>query len=190
MWSTEGSLFAFGWLPDKKPISYFTFIVLVLLAFKEKENEILEIYGKSELKLRKIKCDYEVAIHKGLDMFTLSGCYFHFSQAIWRKVMMSGLYVAYMQDKQFNRFVRMVMALAFLPINRLEPALDRLREYSFSLTSQHYEKVTQFQPIFLDYFQATWISGSFPPALWNHHNKFKDLTNNQNEGRTKCKQYL
>ena len=85
--------------------------------------------------------------------------------------MMSGLYVAYMQDKQFNRFVRMVMALAFLPINRLEPALDRLREYSFSLTSQHYEKVTQFQPIFLDYFQATWISGSFPPALWNHHNK-------------------
>ena len=108
---------AFGWLPDKKPISYFTFIVLVLLAFKEKENEILEMYGKSELKLRKIKCDYEVAIHKGLDMFTLSGCYFHFSQAIWRKVMMSGLYVAYMQDKQFNRFVRMVMALAFLPIN-------------------------------------------------------------------------
>ena len=125
---------ALGWLPDKKPISYFTFIVLVLLAFKEKENEILEMYGKSELKLRKIKCDYEVAIHKGLDMFTLSGCYFHFSQAIWRKVMMSGLYVAYMQDKQFNRFVRMVMALAFLPINRLEPALDRLREYSFSLT--------------------------------------------------------
>ena len=60
--------------------------------------------------------------------------------------MMSGLYVAYMQDKQFNRFVRMVMALAFLPINRLEPALDRSREYSFSLTSQHYEKVTQFQP--------------------------------------------
>ena len=48
---------AFGWLPDKKPISYFTFIVLVLLAFKEKENEILEMYGKSELKLRKIKCD-------------------------------------------------------------------------------------------------------------------------------------
>ena len=57
VWSTEGSLFAFGWLPDKKPISYFTFIVLVLLAFKEKENEILEMYGKSELKLRKIKCD-------------------------------------------------------------------------------------------------------------------------------------
>ena len=95
---------AFGWLPDKKPISYFTFIVLVLLAFKEKENEILEMYGKSELKLRKIKCDYEVAIHKGLDMFTLSGCYFHFSQAIWRKVMMSGLYVAYMQDKHWHFF--------------------------------------------------------------------------------------
>ena len=71
MWSTEGSLFAFGWLPDKKPISYFTFIVLVLLAFKEKENEILEMYGKSELKLRKIKCDYEIAIHKGLAMFTV-----------------------------------------------------------------------------------------------------------------------
>ena len=63
-----------------------------------------------------------------------ASCYFHFSQAIWRKVMKSGLYVAYMQDKSFNRFVRMVMALAFLPINRLEPALDRLREYSFSLT--------------------------------------------------------
>ena len=96
--------------------------------------------------------------------------------------MKSGLYVAYMQDKSFNRFVRMVMALAFLPINRLEPALDRLKEYSFSSTSQHYGKVSEFQPIFLEYFQATWISGSFPPPLWNLHNKFKDLTNNQNEG--------
>ena len=96
--------------------------------------------------------------------------------------MTSGLFLAYIQDKSFKRFIRMVNALPFLPISRLQPALDHLRNYTFTGTSKFFDKISEFHHVFLDYFQATWMDGSFPPALWNLHNKAKNLTNNRNEG--------
>ena len=80
---------AMAWLPDKTALSYYTCLALLLLAFKGKKDEIHSLYGRSTLRLRKIKCDFEASIHIGWGMFTLSGCYFHYTQ-VWYDLMMSG----------------------------------------------------------------------------------------------------
>ena len=49
---------AMGWLPDKTAMSYYVFLWLVLSAFKERSEAIHE--SSSKLKLRKVKCDFEV----------------------------------------------------------------------------------------------------------------------------------
>ena len=65
----------------------------------------------------------------------------------------------------------------------LESALDQLRDFSFKADSPYFDEVIAFQPVFLDYYESTWVSGHFPPALWNVHNKVTNLTNNRNEGK-------
>ena len=77
---------AFGWLPDKSAISYYVFMWLLLKCFKDNENAIAAIYGRRGLRLRKLKCDFEPALHIGFESFHLSGCYFHFSQVISNQV--------------------------------------------------------------------------------------------------------
>ena len=73
---------AFAWLPNKTAVSYYVFLWLLLNAFTENSSQISQLYGKSTLRLRQLKCDFEVSIHIGFEMFRLSGCYFHFTQVI------------------------------------------------------------------------------------------------------------
>ena len=71
---------AFAWLPDKTTASYYACLFLIMSAFCEHSDEINQIYGRSSFALRKIKCDFEVGIHLGWQMFRISGCYFHYTQ--------------------------------------------------------------------------------------------------------------
>ena len=73
---------AFAWLPDKTAVSYYVFLWHLLNTFTENSSQISQLYGKSTLRLRQLKCDFEVSIHIGFEMFRLSGCYFHFTQVI------------------------------------------------------------------------------------------------------------
>ena len=54
---------AFGWLPDKSVLSYHLFLLLLLQKFKSEHDKIVHLYSRGALKLRKIKLDYELAIH-------------------------------------------------------------------------------------------------------------------------------
>ena len=70
---------AFGWLPDKSEVSYHVFLVLLMEAYHAQLGKTLELFGRSKMKLKKIKLDFEKAIHNALGaMFTLKGCFFHF----------------------------------------------------------------------------------------------------------------
>ena len=71
---------AFAFLPDKTTASYYVCLFLILSAFCEHSEEIHQLYGQSSLALRKIKCDFEIGIHLGWQMFRISGCYFHYTQ--------------------------------------------------------------------------------------------------------------
>lgn len=73
---------AFGWLPDKSFVPYQIFLILLMEAFQSHSPQIKTIFGKSKLKMKKIKMDFEVNIIRAFDvLFIIRGCLFHFSQA-------------------------------------------------------------------------------------------------------------
>jgi hypothetical protein len=73
---------AFGWLPDKSFTSYQIFLILLMEAFRSHSSQIKAIYGRSKLKLKKVKMDFEINIIRAFDvLFIIRGCLFHFSQA-------------------------------------------------------------------------------------------------------------
>ena len=73
---------AFGWLPDKYFASYQIFLILLMEAFRSHSSQITAIYGRSKLKLKKVKMDFEINIIRAFDfLFVIRGCLFHFSQA-------------------------------------------------------------------------------------------------------------
>lgn len=51
----------------------------------------------------------------------IRGCYFHFCQAIFRKVQALGLHVTYRENEEIRQQVRMLMAIAFLPDEMVQP---------------------------------------------------------------------
>ena len=70
---------AFGWLSDKTEISYHVFLLLAMEAFRSQKSSIMELFGRCNLKLKKIKLDFEKAIHNAFGvLFVLKGCFFHF----------------------------------------------------------------------------------------------------------------
>ena len=87
-----------------------------------------------------------------------------------------------MADKTFRNWIRSVLALPFLPINRIEAAVDRLREEQFDKSSPFSDKMESFKLEFCDYIEDVWLNGNYNPKIWNHWRKTKNLTNNNNEG--------
>ena len=78
-----------------------------------------------------------------------------------------------------RNFVRTVSALPFLNIGRIERVLDILSGTTFNPNSPFYDAMIKFRDSFLTYFENFWIKGDFPPIVWNHEGRYKDLTNNK-----------
>ena len=87
-----------------------------------------------------------------------------------------------MNEKSFRNWVRSVLAIAFLPPNRMEAAIDRRRAKEFDKSSPFYDKIEAFKSKFLDYMEETWINGNYKMKMWNQWRKTSNLTNNNNEG--------
>jgi len=68
-------------------------------------------------------CDFEVAlitaIHTELPRTRVRGCYFHFSQALWRQVSSLGIVTAYSSNsrsgRRLRKIVQKIMSVGFLP---------------------------------------------------------------------------
>ena len=111
-----------------------------------------------------IRAHFPNAAHKG--------CYFHFTQAIWKQVQYQRLATRYREEADTRKTVRMLMALAFLPVLCVRPALAQLE--------------TEIPPgdddmsNLVDYFRRTWL-GLFPPSTWSVYSE-NVRTNNQVEG--------
>ena len=62
--------------------------------------------------------DFEVAIRGAFKLFwpaiTLLGCYFHFSQLIWKRVKKTHLQVEYEKNYEFNALIRRLSSLPFV----------------------------------------------------------------------------
>ena len=136
---------------------------------------------------RTILIDFELAIKNSLQAVfpgvIVRGCYFHFTQNIWRKIQASGLQDRYQQDMQFVTEVRMIAAMAFVPQNEVQ------RVFTVLLNN-----IDQSLNVILDYIEEFYIGmvrrgqarrPRFPYSMWGVHGRvIADLprTNNAVEG--------
>ena len=94
------------------------------------------------------KANVKVIHEKNEIMFLyncFSGCLFHFTQYVWSKIPDFGLQNNFHEDKCFHRNVKMLLALAFVPIVDVIKAFDLVP----NKLSDNDE--------FLAYFEKTWI---------------------------------
>ena len=127
------------------------------------------------------------------------GCFYHLTQSTWRKVQDLGLSSHYKENSDFRHFCGMIDGLAFLPVQDVEEGMAYLKD-----------NVPNDGAPLLDYFDATYISGTYrairrpaengsssctvrfrkiapmyAPTLWNVHDVTilsGDRTNNHCEG--------
>lgn len=135
-----------------------------------------------------VMSDFEMAsinaVQANYPRASITGCFFHFSQCIYRKVQEFGLQTDY-RDPDFRLFIRMLAALAFVPTDRVIESFDTLLESHSPSTAQRV----------IDYFEDTFIgrplrrNGRREPIiarnLWNVNSRVDDVlprTNNSVEG--------
>lgn len=137
-----------------------------------------------------VMLDFEMsainAVRAVLPNSTVSGCLYHFSQAIWRQVVNLGLKVRFTEDVVIRNDIQRLMGLPFIPLDNIEEVFDYLLEIS-------HDDVQDL----MTYFETTYLRGRpargrrravpprFPPQLWNVYERVlnrADRTNNFVEG--------
>ena len=156
-------------LPNKQRTTYYA----ALETIKRKMADIHLLFNPDS-----VMSDFELGLINALEMIfpnaSLEGCYFHFTQCIWRRVQQSHLITSFRDDDVVRSLVRRLMAVAFLPIVAIRPSFVSLQQEAETLNNANCNEL-------LDYFQGTWLNGQFPLQLWNVHNR-STRTNNHIEG--------
>ncbi|KRX12415.1 hypothetical protein T07_8104, partial [Trichinella nelsoni] len=77
-----------------------------------------------------IICDFETALIPAIQGYfpntRVQGCYFHFCQAVHRKVGELGLKTRYRTEEETRRKIRMLLATAFLPVPHVNTGVSLL----------------------------------------------------------------
>ncbi|XP_076037058.1 uncharacterized protein LOC143022632 [Oratosquilla oratoria] len=145
-------------------------LVFVLMSGKKKSDykavlkklkEVLETDGATT-RLQQLVIDYEMAMWKAFPKVfkevKIIGCLFHWTQALWRKIQELGLQVSYSKEKNIFAYVRKLMALPFLPADKIQLEFNELKSKA---NSSELEK-------FVDYIENTWIQSTvWPPSAWS-----------------------
>ena len=108
---------------------------------------------------------------------TLSGCFFHLSSNVWKKVQNVGLQQRYQNDDEFSIHVRMLMSLAFVPVTEVENAFGDLSD---KIQNQYNNDMDDL----LNYFEDTYIgrlhrngrrgAPIFAFEIWNMYGRTRD----------------
>ena len=101
------------------------------------------------------------SVHQVLPNTQVKGCFYHFSQNIYRKIQEHGLQQRYQEDTDFVLKLRMIPALAFVPPQDVIAAFKELSD----------ELPAESQPV-VDYFEDTYVGrlqhqGRRPPIFGN-----------------------
>lgn len=114
------------------------------------------------------------AIKRNFPLTEVHGCYFHFSQNIWRHIQNVGLQNKYNHDEDFALQLRYLIALPLVPVDKVEAAYEELVSTAFfSGENPHKEGIEEL----ITYFQTTYVYSFdrfgkrkpplFPKELWN-----------------------
>ena len=102
--------------------------------YEEMFKSITEISEERslEIKLESFRPDYERATIEAVKtvfrLHKIEGCFFHLSQAHWRKIQELGLRTLYTENENISVSARMLTALAFCPVSDVDIAFKELQE--------------------------------------------------------------
>ncbi|KRZ89181.1 hypothetical protein T08_3804 [Trichinella sp. T8] len=120
-----------------------------------------------------IICDFETALIPAIRGYfpntRVQGCYFHFCQAVHRKVGELGLKTRYRTEEPTKRKIRMLLATAFLPVPHVNTGVSLLEAGTTGTLAALFQ-----------YFRQEWMTDERLP-LWNVYN-VNIRTNNHLEG--------
>lgn len=104
--------------------------------------------------------DFEIAAIKAaasnFEEAKLHGCFFHFTQNIWRHIQELGLQSKNTNDDKFAHWMKMLMALAFVPTCDIVTVFEKLLLTVFWLDNEQNELNAEKQAL-LQYFESTYI---------------------------------
>ena len=103
-----------------------------------------------------------------------------FIQAIWsivKKKNRAPDYSSIDEFPKFGSFVRAVIGLPYVPLERMEEAMGVLGKLSMMNTGPR----KRFCKEMIKYLRKTWLDGSIPRAVWNMYNHKGVSTNNHAE---------
>ena len=134
-----------------------------------------------------ILMDFEKAIIQAAQAVfpaaALKGCLFHLGQSLWRKIQSEGLVTHYWENEAIRMFMKMLLALSFIPTEDIPGSFDELND-------NHSDEL---EPIY-NYWEDTYIerlrcnrrsAPTFAVEFWNMRSRVADglpRTNNSVEG--------
>lgn len=130
-----------------------------------------------------INMDFELAAIKAAqESFPnarVQGCYFHFKKNIVSNLGQHGFKSRYEKDIKFGHEVRMLMALAFIPPDKIVDAFEYFERNSKLLNADQQTNDPKLKAFVTDYFANHYIGKikkngkrgkpQFPVDLWNVH---------------------
>lgn len=97
----------------------------------------------------------------------IQGCFFHFKQNIWRHIQSLGLVSLYTDDKDCNRKMKQLGALAFVPPADVIEAFDLIKS---NLNAENNSLIKLY-----DYFEETYIRVNKEVARTRNNSKFERI---------------
>jgi hypothetical protein len=112
----------------------------------------------------------------------LIGCFFHYSQCLWRKFCEVGMKTEY-ESEEVKFWFKKLVALPLVPVNIVDNQFLELldeRDRIYELDDPKYKMADDF----LDYMTETWIDDNslFDIDLWSQYKNDGPRTNNHIEG--------
>ena len=89
-----------------------------------------------------------------------------------------GLKKLYTLNPELARTIKCCMALPFVPLSRIDEGFQIAKDYAKLLHANFYDRTMEF----LQYFENTWLLGSYSPLTWNFYASYNQRTNNVSEG--------
>lgn len=167
--SVNGAVFplVYGLLPNKSEATYNRFFGLL----KDAVQDLQSVLNPEHWLL-----DFEVAaknaVQRNFPRTSLKGCFFHYTQCIWRKVQGCGLAVRFREENSVRLLVRRAAVLPLIPEHRVEDVwLEALED-----NEDDDHDVLRFK----DYVTETWVEGHL--THWNHYDNDGSRTTNVVEG--------
>ena len=128
-----------------------------------------------------VQVDFELAMIRALTAelpaTTIRGCFFHYTQCVWRKVQELGLVTTYRLGEGVRVLIRRLAALPLLPVGAIGPIWPHLCARAPTDVYGVSELIV--------YMERTWIlsdAALFPRHIWNHFDNTGPRTNNHLEG--------